>query len=288
MKVAIVTRTKDRPIFLQRAIISVSTQTYRDYCHVIINDGGSSLDVERIVSSFDESIKNKIKLFHRKESSNAPDSIFNESIDRVESDFFAIHDDDDTWHEDFLATTASKLEQNVNLGAVVVKTDKVIEIVKGDKIVEKKRFSWMPDLITINLYRQCIDNQFTPISTLFRRSAYESVGKFDETLPVVGDWEFGVRLLKEYDVEFINTVEPLAFYHHRKKIGTPQDSISSNEKHRYYTNQVMNRYLREELNNGHLGVGFMMSQLKYNQDFTYGLIKRIMPDRLVRLMKRYK
>ena len=61
----------------------------------------------------------------------------------------------------------------------------------------------MPDLKAISLYRQCIDNQLTPIATLFRRSAYEAVDKFDDSLPIVGDREFGIRLLKKFVVGYI-------------------------------------------------------------------------------------
>ena len=41
-KVAIITRTKDRPLLLERAIQSVESQTYSDYVHVILNDGGGN------------------------------------------------------------------------------------------------------------------------------------------------------------------------------------------------------------------------------------------------------
>ena len=40
-KVAVITRTKDRPIFLKRALLSVSSQTFSDYIHVVVNDGGT-------------------------------------------------------------------------------------------------------------------------------------------------------------------------------------------------------------------------------------------------------
>lgn len=277
-KVAVITRTKDRPVFLRRAIVSVSNQSFKDYIHVIVNDGGDSEDLQRIINEFDEAIKLKIKVFHRPVSSGAPDTIFNESIDRVDSKYFAVHDDDDTWHEDFLKETVNVLEKNTELGAVVVRTDMLSESINGSKIVKKKQTTWMADVKVINLYRQCIDNQFTPISTLFSRLAYEKVGKFDDSLPIVGDWEFGVRLLMNYDADFIDPGYPLAFYHHRKRVGSASDSVSNKEKHRYYTNLVMNRYLRQELADGRIGVGYIMSQLKYNQRALHSFIKRLIPS----------
>lgn len=281
VKVAIITRTKDRPLFLKRALESVSNQTFKDFTHVIVNDGGDTDILEKIIASAD--IKHDIQLFHRPTASGAPDTIFNESIDRVDSEYFAIHDDDDTWHPEFLQQMVTTLDSKADLGAAVARADKVMETSTGGLL---KRTTWMDDVRVISLYRQCIDNQFTPIATVFRRSVYIAVGKFDDTLPVVGDWEFGIRLLSKYDADFVDPGYALANYHHRKKNGTSQDAVSSNEKHRYYTNLVMNRYLRQELAEGRLGVGYIMSQLKYNQSNTATLLKRFLPLGVVNRIKR--
>lgn len=285
-KVTVVTRTKNRPIFLKRAIESVHSQTYKEYVHVIVDDGGDDGVVQAVIDALEEDVKESIELFHRDVSSDAPDTIFNESIDRVNSDYFAIHDDDDTWHPEFLLQTVTHLERYKDKAAVVVSANKIIEGMKGNRIVQKKVVPWMADIKVINLYRQCIDNQFTPIATLFRRSSYEAVGRFDSTLPVVGDWEFGVRLLMDFDADFIDPGYPLANYHHRKKTGSSQDAVSSDDKHRYYTNLVMNRYLRLELNEGRIGVGYIMSQLKYNQFMVASVLRKVAPKRIIELIKR--
>lgn len=288
IKVAVVTRTKDRPLFLKRAIESVSAQSYDQYVHVIVNDGGNTAVVEQVIASFPERVQSKIQLFHRDTSSEAPDTIFTESIDRVDSQYFTLHDDDDTWHPEFLSHTVSYLDGHPHLGAVVVRTDKIDESLEGESIRTNRVTRWMPDLKVVNLYRQCIDNQLTPISTLFSRRAYKEVGKFDSTLPVVGDWEFGVRLLMSYDVDIIDPGFALAYYHHRRfqKATQGNTSFAGNDKHRYYTNLVMNRYLREELKDGRLGVGYIMSSIKYNQSYTAGLFKRILPSGVVDRIKK--
>lgn len=282
IKVAIITRTRNRPVFLKRALQSVGRQTYGNYVHVIVNDGGEKEEIADLVRNLPEPQQGKTKVFHRDTASGAPDTIFNESIDRVDSKYFAIHDDDDTWHPDFLKETVGYLEGHDEIGAVVTRTDKVIEMLHDTKIIEKKRSQWMSDVLVVNLYRQCIDNQMTPISTLYRREAYETVGKFDSTLPVVGDWEFGVRLLQKYDVDFIDTGYALAEYHHREG----GDNSFAAHNHRYYTNKVMNAYLRDELMNGKLGVGYIMSKLKYDQNNLSTLVRRITPSFIGRYVRR--
>lgn len=282
-KVAIITRTKDRPVFLRRAIKSIAEQTFNDYIHVIVNDGGNEASVEEIVNSQKPEVKSKIKLFHRSEPSGAPDTIFNESIDRVDSEYLAIHDDDDSWHKDFLLKTTESLNNNVDIAGVVVRTNKITEKTTPDSVKVVKTEAWMPELQAISLYRQFIDNQLTPIAFLFRRDAYEKVGKFDSLLPVVGDWEFGIRLLQKYEVAFFDPGFALANYHHR--VGMKDNSFSKHD-HRTYVTQVANKYLRQDLKKGTLGIGYIISDLKYRQDSRNDFIKRFIPSKILKIIKR--
>lgn len=283
-KVAIITRTKDRPLFLARALESVSNQTHEDYVHVIINDGGDVDAVNNLVAKFPTG---KIRVFHRGSSSNAPDTLFNESIERVKSDYIAVHDDDDTWHTEFLEAMSKKLDEEPELGAVVARADKVIEEVRGGSIKHIKSTAWMPDLKVINLYRQCIENQMSAGLTMYRRSAYEAVGRFDDTLAVAGDWELGIRILLKYEVAFLDPGFALANYHHRKySPGREGNSIfAGNDSHRYYTNLIMNKYLRKELADGKLGVGYIMSKTKYNQSQISRMVQKVTPGFVAKRLK---
>lgn len=283
VKIAIITRTKDRSVFLPRAIKSIAEQSFSDYVHVIVNDGGDETKVEEIVNSQEPEVQSKIKLFHRSEPSGAPDTIFNESIDRVDSEYVAILDDDDTWHKDFLLQTIKCLDENTHAGGVVARTDKVIEKIKDNSMEIIKSERLMPGLQAISLYRQFMDNQLMTNAFVFRRAAYETVGKYDETLPVVADWEFGIRFLQEFEVEFLDPGFALANYHHRQ--GTKDNSFSKHS-HRKYVTLVANRYLRKDLKEGSLGVGYIMSDLKYRQDSRNDFIKQIIPSGVLKVMKR--
>lgn len=277
-KVAIITRTKDRPAFLKRAIASVSAQTYKNYIHVIVNDGGNKEDVESVVEQSGQ--KNVIRLFHRDIASGAPDTIFNESIDRVDSVYIAIHDDDDTWHCEFLERAIQILDTGVK--GIVVRTDKIIESFDGRTIKQVKAMPYMYDMSAISLYRQCIDNQLTPIAFMYNRNAYEEIGKYDSKLPVVGDWEFGIRFLQKYDVEFIDPGFALAQYHHRIQ----KDNSFGSHQHRRYITIVHNQYLRDDLAAGKFGVGFIMNSLRYEQDLITRTIRRLVPNTITRLIRK--
>ena len=67
-KVAIVTRTKNRPIFLKRAIESVLSQTLEDWLHVIVNDGGDPATVDFLVRCEDNAYNRRVLVIHHMES----------------------------------------------------------------------------------------------------------------------------------------------------------------------------------------------------------------------------
>jgi hypothetical protein len=56
-------------------------------------------------------------------------------------------------------------------------------------------------------------NTFPPIAALFRRSILDTAGYFDSSLPVLGDWEFNLRAVREGG--FVSVPERLANYHTR-------------------------------------------------------------------------
>src|SRR5690606_34740729 len=109
-------------------------QSFRDYTHVIVNDGGDATQVDELVDSLPSDTRKLVKVFHREVPSNAPDTILNESDGRVNSEYFAIHDDDDTWHPDYLKLLVQELENNKELGAVVARANNIQEEVRGRKI----------------------------------------------------------------------------------------------------------------------------------------------------------
>lgn len=279
-KVVVVTRTKDRPVYLRRAIESVHSQTFTEFIHVIVNDGGDHKSVQQIVDSFPESTKEKIQLFHREKPSGAPDTIFNESIDRVDSDYVAIHDDDDTWHPDFLKMTVKVLDDGAH--GVVVRTDNQYEKLVGNEIVPGKTTRHMPHMRAVSLYYQCLDNQLTAGGFVYRRNTYKQIGKYDSTLPVAGDWEFGIRFLMACDVEYVNPGYALAYYHRRPDA----DNSFAAHDHRKYLTIILNKYLRDDISHGGLGIGYIMNSRWSDRDKRNNIIKRMIPRSMIDTIKK--
>src|SRR5690606_34179934 len=101
--VAIITRTKNRPLLLQRAAESVASQTYPNYVWTIVNDGGDEALVRKVVEA-SRVDRRKIILVSNRDSLGM-EAASNAGIANCRSDFIVIHDDDDSWEPTFLEET---------------------------------------------------------------------------------------------------------------------------------------------------------------------------------------
>jgi glycosyltransferase involved in cell wall biosynthesis len=267
--VAVVMRTKDRPRYLERAIASVRAQTLPDFELVIVNDGGSPTEVDEFVTATADP---RIRVIHNARSTGMV-AASNRALDESDSEFVAVHDDDDSWHPTFLERTTGHLRETGAMG-VIATTDKVVEELTAGEFVTLGRTRLFPGLRFINLYRMCSENYATPIAFVYRRSALDEVGAYDERFGGAADWEFGLRFLQRYEIEFLASEEALALYHHRPEAtGIDSNSVYTGE-HRRAENRVANEALRADLAAGGLGLGFVLNALRTRTDADEALFER--------------
>jgi glycosyltransferase involved in cell wall biosynthesis len=256
-KVAVITRTKDRPILLERAVRSVAAQTFAEFCWVVVNDGGDEKAVRDIVkrSGIDEA---RVRLISNG-FSRGMEAASNIGIKSVPSEFIVIHDDDDSWHPEFLARAVSFLEQDKGriFDGVITYSTYVSELIRDEDVIKLSEKPYQASITGVDLDAVIERNLFPPISFLFRRSVYDSIGGFDESLPVLGDWLFNMEFLLRANIGVIP--KPLAFYHHRdrsdatapKYRNTVVDQVAL---HREYTSIIRNRFMRGNLNQSALSL----------------------------------
>jgi hypothetical protein len=130
-------------------------------------------------------------------------------------EFAVVHDDDDAWHPDFLATATRFLSTTANRHYVAVATACTVvrERIEEGEVREIAREDWVLGTPVVDYARMVVANQFPPICLLFRRRVVDAIGGFNGALPVLGDWEFNLRLMLLGDIGYVP--RPLAYYHHR-------------------------------------------------------------------------
>lgn len=256
-KVAVITRTKDRPLMLRRAHQSVSRQTFRDFFWIIVNDGGAPSEVDAVANQA-KADGLLVNVVHNARSLGM-EAASNVGINSSDSEYLIIHDDDDSWDPEFLAATTHFLDNDLHYGGVVTHTDRVDEVVDGEAIRVRRTTPWNRELQSIYLFEMARLNRFPPISFLFRRSVLKDIGHFDESLPVLGDWDFHLRFLIVHDIGLIP--RPLAYYHHREGTnGVYGNSVYDGvSKHIRYDAILRNRMLRSDLKAGRFGLGSLVN-----------------------------
>lgn len=257
-RVAIITRTKNRPILLPRVRESLHSQTYKDFIWVLVNDAGVREPVDHEANLAREKGM-EVLVVHREESVGM-EAASNDGVKKSSSEYIVIHDDDDTWEPQFLEKTVNFLENDPRYVGVITHSMRIVERLtdKGAEFLASHPYNdWLTSVFLIDLAQT---NRFPPISYLFRRSLYDDVHGFDESLPVLGDWDFNLRSLAVGDVAVIP--ELLANYHFRYDVhdnGYSNSVVGGIDKHAQYDPIYRNRMLRDDMKNGRVGIGHLIN-----------------------------
>src|SRR5262249_18909405 len=107
--VAIITRTQCRPLTLERAIRSVLAQRFQDWELIVVSDAGNLPVISQVLDRHADSLAGRCRLLHR-EVSSGMEAASNFGVLHSRSRFVVLHDDDDSWHPDFLWATVGFLE----------------------------------------------------------------------------------------------------------------------------------------------------------------------------------
>lgn len=212
-------RTYNRPVLLRRAIADVLAQTIEDWQIIVFNNGGDQAPVNQVVAEFAEQLGDRISVEHSPDRLTLGDSS-NRAIEASTSEFYVLHDDDDTLDPTFLERTLAYMrEADADVCGVATQCERIDEEVSADgAIKEISRSPHNPNMEWVSLESVLIANPFPPICFLCRRAAFDAVGGNDPGLGQSHDWLLLIRLLSRFRVDVIP--EPLAFYHHRLQPGS--------------------------------------------------------------------
>ena len=258
--VQVVMRTKDRPLFLGRALRSISDQTLEGWHCTVVNDGGDPVPVGLAVERLGASVRNKISVIHNPVSVGM-EAASNVGLQDFHADYYVIHDDDDSWAPDFLEVCVGTLESERcdSVQGVVAHTVKVMEAVVEHCIVTRNTSVFLPEVTAFTIPRVAQNNPFMPIAFMYTHLALELLRGYDESLPVVGDWEFNLRFVRYFDIVY--TSDTTAYYHVRTESrgDSSDNSISKTLKHQHYRSLIINRHIREAMDDGSLTLGHILA-----------------------------
>ncbi|WP_303849705.1 glycosyltransferase [Seleniivibrio woodruffii] len=209
LKISVITPTFNRRGLLKRAVESVLSQTYPNFEHIIVNDGGES--AKDIIEGFADS---RLKYYDSKKNLGRSGSR-NFALERATGDIICYLDDDDLYLENHFATVADFFSKNSEAAACYTAQYYCVENEYGE-VLHKRHMSPAPRPLTDLYY-----NNFINMNILaHRKTALETAGMFNNRLKAYVDWDFVLQLSKHFDIPHV----PVFTHEHRHRI-TP-DNIS--------------------------------------------------------------
>jgi glycosyltransferase involved in cell wall biosynthesis len=214
-----------------------------------VNDGGDRQAFDAVLDSYRPVFGDRLmEIYHRE--SRGMENASKAALEHAVEDYVVIHDDDDSWHPDFLSATVEFLDVPENRERVAVTTRCMLvrERVSQNSVSVHSREPWIFVDSIIDFPRMLKGNFIPPICLLFRREVIDRIGPFNGNLPVLGDWDFNLRLMTLGDIDHIP--RPLANYHHREPGSGVYGNTVVDQTDLHYRHQVMirNHLLRETLN----------------------------------------
>lgn len=195
--------------YIQEAIQSAINQTYKNI-EIIVVDDGSTKYVDFITPFLD-----KVRYIQKKNGGTG--TALNRGIQEASGEYFCWLSSDDRFLPQKVELQLAFME-NQNLMATfssyyfIDHTSKVISGPIGEVYPNKLAF-----------YRRL--KAGCPIngcSVMLNMKVFKEIGLFDETLPFTHDYDYWLRLIQRYQLEYLNT--PLLEYRVHDEMGTKKYS----------------------------------------------------------------
>ena len=188
--------------YLREAIESVLKQTFPDFELIVLDDGSTSADIERIVKSYADS---RIR-FYKNGCNLGISATRNRLIDLANGEYLAVIVHDDISLPQRFEKQIAVLDANPNIGIVGGQ----VKFIPAGKVKKRPIDN---ENIKISLMQQCV---LVHPSCMIRKSVLEKTGiRYEERFTPAEDYALFCRLIPHTD--FYNIPDILLLYRKHKK-----------------------------------------------------------------------
>lgn len=187
--------------YILKAIKSVEGQTLKP-AKIIVADDASTDDGPELVKNYKCSVPLEI---YTLEENGGPNAARNLGLQHATSEYVAFIDSDDLWYPTKLEEQI-KAFQNTSLprlGLIYCNYD-LIDF-EGNLITDAPKFELDPK-IRGNVFDQLISGNKiagSASAVMIKRSCFETVGEFDESLRMGEDWDMWLRLAEKFTFDYV-------------------------------------------------------------------------------------
>ena len=195
--ISVVIPTYNRESTIEKALLSVLNQTYKNI-EVIIIDDASQDKTHEVIKSY---LSDKVLYFKLEKNGGVSDAR-NYGIKKSHGEYIAFQDSDDEWY-------SSKLEKQI---AVINQDDSVgLVYCRFKKILDKSTYDIYPKhseaLLYGDLKSVLIDHNIIGTPTmLIKKKVLDDIGLFDTKMIQYEDWDLALRVSIKYSIGFVDEV----------------------------------------------------------------------------------
>ena len=217
----------DGEIYLTEAIENIRRQNYKPL-EIIIVDDGSTDSTAKIAGHFHDLVH------YVYQANSGPAAARNRGLSIAKGDVISFLDVDDLWSENKLMLQLEHLERSIPSPDIVLGHTQRMQLI-GQEEGNVKFKEWGEPVIAMHLG-----------SALFRKSVFEHVGLFNESLYYCDDWDWFMRA-KEMNVPMVLHKE-VTYYYRRHDQNITNDLETSLKSALKVLRQSLNR--RRQQGNG--------------------------------------
>lgn len=217
--VSVIIPTYNRAVLLPRALESVLEQTFEDF-EVLVVDDASTDDTPMVMDAYHTDARVR---YLRQSENRGVSAARNRGLREARGELIAFLDSDDEW-------MPHKIEQQVARYKEL--SDDAGLIYTGFETVRDNgsTTTHAPD-VSGDLFSYLLERNFIyPTSGMMtRRQVVSEVGYFDEKMPANEDWDYYVRIAREYKIEYVDEVlmRYYAVLNHERKSLIPEDDLEA-------------------------------------------------------------
>ena len=167
--------------FIEKTIHSVLNQSFQYFEVIIVNDGSTDKSLEK-VQKFNDS---RIKIFNQE--NRGVSEARNYGIEQSTSEYIALLDADDLWHNNHLSELKKQIEISPNAGLYCNN----YEVFYSENFKKKAKFNFSYDkdcLIIKDYFKASIINCVAWTSAVaFSKEKFNAIGKFNIDLGIISN-----------------------------------------------------------------------------------------------------
>lgn len=183
---------------IRETVLSVINQTFTEIEIVVINDGSTDSTLETISNITDPRLK--VISFPNAGLSASR----NRGIQLASGEYISFIDADDIWTPDKIESQFNALTQNTAAGVAYSWTDWIDE--SGQIIYGGGHHTFSGNVYTYLFLGDFIEGGS---NVLIRRSVFDTIGGFNETIQYSEDWEMWLRIARKYEFVAVPKVQIL-------------------------------------------------------------------------------